>query len=116
MFLWLWLGPTKSNYLNLVGIALTLVGVPLQVWDARRIGRPGYPWKLGITLAALNLVMWKDLLYRERYDGPLGKSDRAFCFGVIGAGVATGLLPALWINLLLSLLLAHPVRLAFHSA
>jgi len=36
----------------------------------------------------------------------MGKSDRAFCFGVIGAGVATGLLPALWINLLLGLILA----------
>lgn len=42
----------------------------------------------------------------RRYDGPMGKSDRAFCFGVIGAGVATGLLPALWINLLLGLILA----------
>lgn len=42
----------------------------------------------------------------RRYDGPMGKSDRAFSFGVIGAGVATGLLPALWINLLLALVLA----------
>ncbi|UYP30528.1 CDP-alcohol phosphatidyltransferase family protein [Pseudomonas sp. Z8(2022)] len=42
----------------------------------------------------------------RRYDGPMGKSDRAFCFGVIGASVATGLLPALWINLLLALVLA----------
>jgi len=42
----------------------------------------------------------------RRYDGPMGKSDRAFCFGVLGAGVATGLLPALWINLLLALILA----------
>lgn len=42
----------------------------------------------------------------RRYDGPMGKSDRAFCFGVIGAGVATGLLPALWINLALALILA----------
>ncbi len=41
----------------------------------------------------------------RRYDGPMGKSDRAFCFGVLGAGVASGLLPALWINLLLALIL-----------
>jgi len=34
----------------------------------------------------------------RRYDGPMGKSDRALVFGVLGAGVALGWLPALWIN------------------
>ena len=42
----------------------------------------------------------------RRYDGPMGKSDRAFCFGVLGAGVASGLLPASWIDGLLALILA----------
>jgi CDP-diacylglycerol--glycerol-3-phosphate 3-phosphatidyltransferase len=42
----------------------------------------------------------------RRYDGPMGKSDRAFCFGVLGAGVASGLLLANWINGLLALILA----------
>ncbi|MDP3816628.1 CDP-alcohol phosphatidyltransferase family protein [Pseudomonas sp.] len=42
----------------------------------------------------------------RRYDGPMGKSDRALCFGVLGAGVACGLLPPLWINSLLALILA----------
>ncbi|MEK1907214.1 MAG: CDP-alcohol phosphatidyltransferase family protein [Pseudomonas sp.] len=42
----------------------------------------------------------------RRYDGPMGKSDRAFCFGVLGAGVACGLLPASWINGLLVVILA----------
>ena len=42
----------------------------------------------------------------RRYDGPMGKSDRAFCFGVLGAGVASGLLPAVWLNGLLALILA----------
>lgn len=41
----------------------------------------------------------------RRYDGPMGKSDRAFCFGALGAGVAFGLLPATWINGLLALIL-----------
>jgi CDP-diacylglycerol--glycerol-3-phosphate 3-phosphatidyltransferase len=36
----------------------------------------------------------------------MGKSDRAFCFGVLGAGVAAGLLPAAWINGVLLLLAA----------
>ena len=46
----------------------------------------------------------------RRYDGPMGKSDRAFCFGVIGAGVATSLLPLSWINpilILINLLLLY---------
>ncbi len=42
----------------------------------------------------------------RRYDGPMGKSDRAFCFGVIGAGVASGLLPLAWIDPLLWLIAA----------
>lgn len=41
----------------------------------------------------------------RRYDGPMGKSDRAFCFGVLGAGVASCLLPASWINGLLAVIL-----------
>lgn len=48
----------------------------------------------------------------RRYDGPMGKSDRAFCFGVLGAGVAAGLLPAALINgvlLLITLLLIYTV-------
>ncbi|MNG24586.1 hypothetical protein D3C84_1093310 [compost metagenome] len=38
----------------------------------------------------------------------MGKSDRAFAFGVLGAGVATGLLASIWINgvLLVILLLS----------
>ena len=41
----------------------------------------------------------------RRYDGPMGKSDRAFCFGVLGAGVACGLLSAAWINGVLAVIL-----------
>ncbi|SCB87662.1 CDP-alcohol phosphatidyltransferase family protein [Gilliamella intestini] len=37
----------------------------------------------------------------RRYDGPMGKSDRAFVFGVISLGIATYLLPLMWINTLL---------------
>ncbi|WP_152224134.1 CDP-alcohol phosphatidyltransferase family protein [Pseudomonas sp. SCB32] len=34
----------------------------------------------------------------RRYDGPMGKSDRALCFGIFGAGLATGILPLDWLN------------------
>lgn len=37
----------------------------------------------------------------RRYDGPMGKSDRALAFGVISAGIAIGWLPLTWINPLL---------------
>ena len=40
------------------------------------------------------------------FDGPMGKSDRALCFGVIGAGVASGLLPLAWIDWLMLLIAA----------
>jgi CDP-diacylglycerol--glycerol-3-phosphate 3-phosphatidyltransferase len=42
----------------------------------------------------------------RRYDGPMGKSDRAFVFGVLGAAVAVGWLSALWINIVLAIVCA----------
>ncbi|WP_312929402.1 CDP-alcohol phosphatidyltransferase family protein [Stutzerimonas nitrititolerans] len=42
----------------------------------------------------------------RRYDGPMGKSDRAFAFGVLATGVACGWLPASWINAALLLIAA----------
>lgn len=41
----------------------------------------------------------------RRYDGPMGKSDRAAVFGLLGAGVATGLLDSTWVSLILGLTL-----------
>jgi CDP-diacylglycerol--glycerol-3-phosphate 3-phosphatidyltransferase len=37
----------------------------------------------------------------RRYDGPMGKSDRAFVFSVIALGLGLDLLPPAWINILL---------------
>lgn len=34
----------------------------------------------------------------RRYDGPMGKSDRAFVLGVLATGIALGWISALWIN------------------
>jgi CDP-diacylglycerol--glycerol-3-phosphate 3-phosphatidyltransferase len=42
----------------------------------------------------------------RRYDGPMGKSDRAFVFGVLGAGVAIGWFSGLWINIVLAVIAA----------
>lgn len=35
----------------------------------------------------------------RRYDGPMGKSDRAFIFGLIAICLALGLTPGLWLNI-----------------
>jgi CDP-diacylglycerol--glycerol-3-phosphate 3-phosphatidyltransferase len=34
----------------------------------------------------------------RRYDGPMGKSDRAFVLGVVATGIAIGWINPLWIN------------------
>lgn len=34
----------------------------------------------------------------RRYDGPMGKSDRAFVFGLLGLSIAFGLAPAPWLS------------------
>lgn len=41
----------------------------------------------------------------RRYDGPMGKSDRAFIFSVISLGIATSLLSVDWLNTLLWLII-----------
>jgi len=40
----------------------------------------------------------------RRYDGPMGKSDRALAFSLISLGIATYLLPLEWLNVLLWLI------------
>jgi CDP-diacylglycerol--glycerol-3-phosphate 3-phosphatidyltransferase len=53
----------------------------------------------------------------RRYDGPMGKSDRAFVFGVLGFAIGLGLPAAAWqawifpaIAVLLVLTIANRVR------
>lgn len=41
----------------------------------------------------------------RRYDGPFGKSDRAFAFGLLGLLLGLGLAPAAWSDALLGLML-----------
>ncbi len=39
----------------------------------------------------------------RRYDGPMGKSDRAFVFGLIALLLGAGLQPGAWVNILITL-------------
>ena len=76
---------------------------------------PGvYPWLLvGVVILALLVeyagVMGPLASASRRYDGPMGKSDRAFVFGVIAAGVALGWLSSIVINGLLTVVIALSV-------
>jgi len=45
----------------------------------------------------------------RRYDGPLGKSDRAFAFGLLALLIGSGVEPGLWTSLYLGLMLALAV-------
>ena len=71
VFLWLFFGPTFCSRLYLAGAPLLLIGIPLQAIQARRDGRPGYPWKLGVALTIGGALMWPDLRYREVIGGPV---------------------------------------------
>jgi hypothetical protein len=71
VFLWLFFGPTTCSRLYLLGAPLLLVGIPIQAIQARRDGRPGYPWKLGLVLTVGAALMWPDLRYRETISGPV---------------------------------------------
>ena len=59
----------------------------------------------------------------RRYDGPMGKSDRAFAFGALGLAIGLGLQPAAWqawifpaIAVLLAATVANRVRAALNEA
>ena len=71
VFLWLWWGPTASSLLYMVGALLLLWSVPQQAFQARRAGRPGYPWKLGLAMAIGGAVMYPDLRFREVIGAPV---------------------------------------------
>jgi CDP-diacylglycerol---glycerol-3-phosphate 3-phosphatidyltransferase len=59
----------------------------------------------------------------RRYDGPMGKSDRAFVLGALGLAIGLGLPPASWeklifpaIALLLCATIVNRVRKALHAS
>ena len=50
------------------------------------------------------------------YDGPLGKSDRAFAFGLLAFLIGVGLMPGLWTTIYLAVLLALGALTIFNRA
>jgi len=73
---------------------------------------PGINAPLLVTLALLAViseyagVLGPMVGATRRYDGPLGKSDRAFAFGLLGLCIAFDWPSAFWINAVLAVLLA----------
>ena len=43
---------------------------------------------------------------KRRHNGPLGKSDRAFAFGLLGFLIGVGIAPGMWTTVILAVLLA----------
>jgi CDP-diacylglycerol--glycerol-3-phosphate 3-phosphatidyltransferase len=66
---------------------------------------PGlWPWLIvAIVLLAVMTEMTGVVAVQigasRRYDGPMGKSDRAFVFGLLGVLLGIGLQPAAWMNI-----------------
>lgn len=84
---------------------------------------PGvHPLLLGIVVvlaavAEMTGVVGSALGASRRYDGPMGKSDRAFVFGALGLALGLGVMPGAWmtfvlssIGLLLCLTIANRIR------
>ncbi len=61
---------------------------------------------LAVLLAAISEmagVVAVQVGAERRYDGPMGKSDRAFAFGLLAFLIAIGILPPLWLSWVIAL-------------
>lgn len=70
---------------------------------------PGNPFWLGLVIVLAGLSEFAGALgstvgASRRYDGPMGKSDRAFVFGALGLALALGMPMPGWTALLMPLL------------
>jgi CDP-diacylglycerol--glycerol-3-phosphate 3-phosphatidyltransferase len=90
---------------------------------------PGIPpWMVAVVvilsiLSEMTGVVGVQIGASRRYDGPLGKSDRAFAFGVLALVLALGVAPGGWISyafaaasLLLVLTILNRARRAIREA
>ena len=72
---------------------------------------PGHPFWLGLVIVLAGLSEFAGALgstvgASRRYDGPMGKSDRAFVFGALGLALALGIPMPGWTALLMPVLAA----------
>jgi CDP-diacylglycerol--glycerol-3-phosphate 3-phosphatidyltransferase len=71
----------------------------------------GLDARLTVLVVALSLIaemagaLGPMLGVERRYDGPFGKSDRAFAFGLLAFLIGLGLTPGIWTTIYLAVLL-----------
>ncbi|WP_085900092.1 CDP-alcohol phosphatidyltransferase family protein [Kiloniella majae] len=70
---------------------------------------------LGIMVEMIGVVSIQ-IGASRRYDGPFGKSDRAFAFGFVAVVLVLGFVPVLWLNILLAALVALSCYTIFNRA
>ena len=77
-------------------LLLLVVGLVLQIRDAQRLGRPGYPTKAGMLLLVGGILLAFDVMYREEVGGPLRVQPIAPMVAMIGALVMAGRVVLFW--------------------
>ncbi|MBD0266739.1 MAG: CDP-alcohol phosphatidyltransferase family protein [Cyanobacteria bacterium Co-bin8] len=60
------------------------------------------PWVVGVVMLAMLSemvgVLGLAIAQKRGYEGPMGKSDRAFVFGAVGLALGLGLAPGTWLT------------------
>jgi len=83
---------------------------------------PGFrPWLVVLivllaSMAEMAGVVAVQVGASRRYDGPMGKSDRAFVFGALGLALGLGVAPGRWLDLVLGAILALLVLTVLNRA
>ncbi|MES1243857.1 MAG: CDP-alcohol phosphatidyltransferase family protein [Acidobacteriota bacterium] len=84
--------------------------------------RPGIePWLIVVVVILAGLTEMTGLAAVQigasrRYDGPMGKSDRAFVFGVLALALGLGVPAGTWTSLLLGLVSAALIYTVFNRS
>lgn len=83
---------------------------------------PGVPTTLIVLIVLLSVisemtgVVAVQIGATRRYDGPMGKSDRAFFFGALGLALGLGLAPGPWLSVICALVLIALILTIFNRA
>lgn len=89
--------------LNELGDVLSDIGLYLPF---SLISGISAPLVVGIVIFAIASemvgVLGYEIDHKRHYEGPMGKSDRAFVFGLIGLLLGLGIAPTQWLTILLS--------------
>ncbi len=80
-----------------------------------------YPWLVVLvvllaTISEMTGVIAIQIGASRRYDGPLGKSDRAFLFGLMALLLGLGVPPGHWLNIMFGILLMLSILTIFNRA